>query len=55
MWENELIHSFWVYNSKIFIRINANGDMFEISHENDIIDLFPDIDLTEICAEQNPI
>ena len=56
LWENDLIHSFWVYNSKIFIRINADGNMFEISHDNDIIDLFPDIDITEICDQrQNQI
>ena len=50
MWENELIHSFWVYNSKLFIRITADGNMFEISHDNDIMELFPDIDLNEICS-----
>ena len=50
MWENELIHSFWVYNSKLFIRITADGNMFEISHDNDIMELFPDIDINEICS-----
>ena len=46
---NKYIYSFWVTNCMIKLKTVENGQVYAITHQNDLVELFPD---NEILADQ---
>ena len=42
---NKYIHSFWVTNGTIKLKTIENGQVFAVTHRNDLVDLFLDNDI----------
>ena len=40
-----MIHSFWEYSEKIFMKIHEEGDRILALHKGDAQNRFPDVDL----------
>ena len=42
---NKYIHSFWVTNETIKLKTVENGRVYAVTHQNDLMELFPDNDI----------
>ena len=42
---NKYIHSFWVANGTIKLKTVENGRFYAITHQNNLVELFPDNDI----------
>ena len=39
---NKYIHYFWVTNGTIKLKTVGNGRVYAVTHQNDLVELFPD-------------